>query len=406
MTLVVPQVAENTFGFSRWGSSFSSQMFFRSLLETGSNILPAGMSLALPASSSAPTIERLLIVRLSAMGDVIHTLPAAYALREAYPNASIGWLIEERWAELLCAPGAPHRGPRSPQRPLADWVHTVNLTGWPKSLGTIATLQQIATVWNDVRSARYEIAVDLQGAIRSALLARWSGAGIVYGAAEPRESPASLWYTRTVVARGVHVIDQNVSVAEAVAQQKMKISRVEFPRDPAAEARIDARLSEQGITDFAILNPGAGWGAKRWPAERYGQVAGKLACEGVRSIVNYGPGEESLARRVEAASIGGARAMKCSITELIALTRRARLFVGGDTGPMHLAAALGVPVVAIFGPTDPARNGPYGTRSAVLRSPASSTSHARRSQPDEGMLEITTDAVSAAIRGLLARPSQ
>ncbi len=377
-----------------------------SATQTGNSIPSAGRSLALSGSSSATTIERLLIVRLSAMGDVIHTLPAAYALREAYPHATIGWLIEERWAELLCAPGAPRRGPRSPQRPLADWVHRVNLTGWPKSLGTIATLQQIATVWNDVRAARYEVAVDLQGAIRSALLARWSGAGIVYGAAEPRESPASMWYTRTAVARGSHVIEQNVSVAEAVAQQKMKIPRVEFPRDPEAEARIDARLSEQGITDFVVLNPGAGWGAKRWPAERYGQVAGKLASEGVRSIVNYGPGEESLAREVEAAGAGAARAMKCSITELIALTRRARLFVGGDTGPMHLAAALGVPVVAIFGPTDPARNGPYGTRSIVLRNSASATSHARRSQPDEGMLEIGTDAVAAAARELLARPSQ
>jgi heptosyltransferase-1 len=98
--------------------------------------------------------------------------------------------------------------------------------------------------------------------------------------------------------------------------------------------------------------------------------------------------------------------MKCSITELIALTRRARLFVGGDTGPMHLAAALAVPVVAIFGPTDPARTGPYGTRSIVLRNSASSTSHARRSQADEGMLEIGTDTVAGAIHELLARPSR
>jgi heptosyltransferase-1 len=213
-------------------------------------------------------------------------------------------------------------------------------------------------------------------------------------------------YTREAVARGSHVIEQNVSVAEAVAKRKMKIPRVELPRDPATEARIDARLSEQGISDFVILNPGAGWGAKRWPADRYGEVAGKLASEGLRSIVNYGPGEESLAREVETASAGAAAGMKCSITELIALTRRARLFVGGDTGPMHLAAALGIPVAAMFGPTDPARNGPYGTHSIVLRSPASSTSHVRRSQPDEGLLEITTGAVVAAARELLARPSQ
>jgi heptosyltransferase-1 len=347
-------------------------------------------------------IERLLIVRLSAMGDVIHTLPAAQALRHTFPKAMIGWVIEERWAELLCAPGTPLRGPRSAQRPLADWVHPVNLTGWRKSLLTISTAQQIAKVWNDVRSVRYDVAVDLQGAIRSAVLARWSGAHVVYGAAESRESPASLWYTRRAVARGVHVVEQNVSVAEAVAQRKLAVPRVELPRDAEAERSMEQRLAETGIHGFAILNPGAGWGAKRWPAERYGRVARQLKELGVGAILNYGPGEEDLAREAEAASEGAARAMKCSISELIALTRRARLFVGGDTGPMHLAAALQVPVVAIFGPTDPARNGPYGTRSVVLRNPASPTTHARRAEPDEGLLEISTEAVVDAARRLLA----
>jgi heptosyltransferase-1 len=178
---------------------------------------------------------------------------------------------------------------------------------------------------------------------------------------------------------------------------------VELPRDPAAEARIDQRLRNEGFRDFAILNPGAGWGAKRWPAERYGRVARALASDGVRSVLNYGPGEDNLAREAEAASEGAAKAIKCSITELIALTRRSRLFVGGDTGPLHLAAALQVPVVAIFGPTDPARNGPYGTRSVVLRNPASPTTHARRAQPDEGLLEIGVNAVIDAARMLLAQ---
>jgi heptosyltransferase-1 len=360
------------------------------------------------ASVDRSGIKRLLIVRLSAMGDVIHALPAAQALREAFPGAMIGWLIEERWAELLCAPGTPRRGPRSAQRPLADWVHPVSLTGWRKSLFTVATVQQIAKVWNDVRSARYDVAVDLQGAIRSAVLAHWSGARVVYGAAEPRESPASLWYTRRAIARGthVHVIDQNLSIASAVAGRELNVPQVEFPRDVEAERRIEQRLVEAGVGEFAILNPGAGWGAKRWPAERYGRVARALADDGVRAILNYGPGEEDLAREASAASEGAASPMKCSISELIALTRRARLFIGGDTGPMHLAAALQVPVVAIFGPTDPARNGPYrtseATRSIVLRNPASPTTHARRSQPDQGLLEIGVDAVVDAARALLA----
>ncbi len=339
------------------------------------------------------------------MGDVIHTLPAAQALREAFPDAMIGWLIEERWAELLCAPGTPRRGLRSGQRPLADWVHTVNLREWKKSLFTISTLQQVAKVWNDVRGARYDVAVDLQGAIRSAVLASWSGARVVYGAAEPRESPASLWYTRRAIARGAHVIEQNLSVAEAVTQRKMNMPRAQLPRDPDAERRIEQRLSEAGIGRFAILNPGAGWGAKCWPAERYGQVAQALAAKGVRSILNYGPGEENLAHESEAASEGAAMTMKTSIAELIALTRRAKLFIGGDTGPMHLAAALQIPVVAIFGTTDPARNGPYRTRSIVLRNPASPTTHARRAQPDEGMLEIGFDAVAGAACRLLNEPS-
>jgi heptosyltransferase I len=366
----------------------------------------------IPGSEAHPKIERLLIVRLSAMGDVIHTLPAAQALREAFPRATIGWLIEERWSELLCTPGTPRRGPRSPQRPLVDWVHTVNLRAWSKVLFAIPTLEQIARVWNDVRSVHYDVAVDLQGAIRSAVLGRLSGAPIVYGAAEPRESPASLWYTREVIGRGAHVIEQNLSVAAAVGEKEMDVRKkmsmppVELPHDPVAEERIHHDLSQQGIREYAILNPGAGWGAKRWPAGRYGEVARHLANDGLCPLINYGPGEERLAEQVAEGSGGTARPMQSSITELIALTRRAKLFVGGDTGPMHMAAALGVPVVAIFGPTDPTRNGPYGTRSIVLRNPASFTTHARRSLPDEAMLEISTSSVVEAAHRLTSSATE
>jgi heptosyltransferase I len=357
-------------------------------------------------SSLGNKIERILIVRLSAMGDVIHTLPAVHFLRERFPEAHIGWLIEDRWAELLCAAGAGRRGTRSGQRPLADEVHTVNLRTWGKKLFSLSTLQGAATVWNDVRDARYDIAIDLQGAIRSAVLAGLSGARTVYGAAEPREAPASLFYTRKVVQRGRHVIEQNLSVAAALAGDATAVGvpdiRCDSPRDAAVEEQIGRKLAADGIREFAMLNPGAGWGAKRWPAERYGEVARGLAEREVCSIINYGPGEEELAKDVERASDGAARAMSCTITELISLTRRARLFVGGDTGPLHLAAALGVPVVGIYGPTDPVRNGPYGTRSLVLRSADSVTSHSRKAAADEGMLGIGSDAVFAAAQRLLA----
>ncbi|HEY6764794.1 MAG TPA: glycosyltransferase family 9 protein [Candidatus Sulfotelmatobacter sp.] len=350
-------------------------------------------------------INRFLVIRLSAMGDVIHTLPAVQALRAAYPQARIDWLIEERWAELLCAPGTPRRGTRSARRPLVDSVHTVKLAEWRKTLLTIQSLQGIATAWNDVRSVRYDVAFDLQGAIRSAILARCSGAREVFGAAEPRELPASLWYTRKAIACGRHVIEQSISIVESFARQKLAVPDAILPSDPTAEVRAVAKLnsifgaSAKGM--FILMNPGAGWGAKQWPPERYGQVAQELVGDGVCSLINYGPGEEGLAKAVVAASHGSAHAINCSISELIALIRQARLVIAGDTGPLHLAAALKIPVVAIFGPTDPARNGPYGTRSIVLRSPASLNSYTRRPHADAGLLEIGTDAVLNAARALL-----
>ena len=367
------------------------------------------VQLATLPRSQIHNIDRILIVRLGAMGDVIHTLPAVQMLREAFPHSHIGWLIEERWAELLCAPESSRRGARSALRPLVDEGHTVNLKAWGKSPLSIVTLQKVATVWNDVRALRYDVAIDLQGAIRSAVLARWSGARVVYGAAQPREAPASLWYTRKVIATGRHVIEQNISVVREVIENHTRMARettsavcwVELPRDARAEERIEKQFTELGIGEFAILNPGAGWGAKRWPAERYGEVARGLTGRGLRSIVNYGPGEEELARTVEEVSGGAARGLRCTITDLIALTRRARLFVGGDTGPLHLAAALRVPVVGIYGPTDPARNGPYRTRSVVLRSAESVTSHARRAEADEGMLGIESGEIVAAAFELL-----
>jgi heptosyltransferase-1 len=209
-----------------------------------------------------------------------------------------------------------------------------------------------------------------------------------------------------VIVRGKHVVEQNLSIVESFVEKRLSVPAVELPCDDAAESRTMQRLREASIRDFSILNPGAGWGAKRWPAERYSSVARALAAEGLQSVVNHGPGEESLAHEVETASGGAARAFQCSISELIALTRRAKLFIGGDTGPMHLAAALKIPVVAIFGPTDPARNGPYGTRSVVLRNPESSTSHERIARPDQAMLEIAVDAVVCAARTLLSNDAR
>ena len=357
---------------------------------------------------SRRAFESLLIVRLSAMGDVIHTLPAAAALRQAFPNATLGWLIEERWAELLCTLRYPRSGARSPQRPLVDRIDTVNTAEWRRALFSFNTWQQVAVGLSQLRGIQYDAVIDFQGAVRSALLARWSGAPIRYGDAQPRENAASMFYTRQVLTNGTHVVQHALSLAGAVISSAsipgtLAQPQVEFPVDPDAESKIPALTAD--AKNFAILNPGAGWGAKMWPADRYAQVAQQLAKDGLCSLINYGPREEELAAAVEAASDGAARRISCSVSELIAVTRRARLFIGGDTGPMHLAAALKIPVVAIFGPTNPARNGPFGTQSIVLRSASSKTDHTRRREPDQGLLEITVAEVVAATRKLLQNRS-
>jgi heptosyltransferase-1 len=364
------------------------------------------------SAAAAPQFARLLIVRLSAMGDIIHTLPAAAALRQAYPSAKLGWLIEERWAELLCGPRYARSGERSFERPLVDRVHAVNIAEWRRRPFAFSTWQQMAAGLSELRGIQYDAVIDFQGAVRSALLARWSGAPIVYGDARPRESTASMFYTRSVMANGTHVVEQALSLAQAMipavdVRTPGAKPPAEFPVDPDAENKIAGLTAD--VNNFAILNPGAGWGAKMWPAERYGQVAKELAKYGFCSLVNYGPGENQLALAVEAAGGGAARKISCSVSELIALMRRARLFIGGDTGPMHLAAALKIPVVGIFGPTNPARNGPFQTQSMVLRSASSLTDHSRRREPEQGLLEITVGEVVEEARNLLqhiAQPSE
>jgi heptosyltransferase-1 len=355
-------------------------------------------------SATAADFESILIVRLGAMGDIIHTLPAVAALRNTLPDARIGWIVEERWAELLCAKNSPRSGACNPARPLVDFVHAIDTKAWRKSLLSKATQRQISSALREVRDLKYEIAVDFQGALKSAVIARCSGAGTIVGQQPPRETPARVFYNRRIATTKVHVVEQYFSLAEGVIGKSLPIPTVEFPRDDQAEADITNKLSGLGEKQFAIITPGAGWGAKQWPPERYGEVAKALADDGLTPLVNSAPAEEALAQAVHTASSGKAHVISCSIAELIALTRRARLFIGGDTGPLHLAATLQIPVVAIFGPTDPARNGPYGTKSIVLRNPDSKTSLSHTSEPDPGLLQITVDEVISAARLLLESP--
>ena len=341
------------------------------------------------------------MVRLSAMGDIIHGMPAIAALRRAKPDLQIGWLVEERWAELLCARDSERLAARSDLKPLADWVHVAKFSSWRRALFSHETWREMRSCRQEVRERKYEVALDLQGAIRSAMAARLTGAAIRIGSSQPREGPARMFYTHAIDVRGSHVVEHALSLASELAGQALEYVQPPFPVDPAVEDWADHQSEMFGCKPLAILNPGAGWGAKCWPAESFGAVARALADRGMAVLVNYGPGEEALAEAVHASSGGVAVALKCSVGELIALTRRARLFIGGDTGPMHLAAALHVPVVALFGPTRPERNGPFGTPNVVLRSPQSVDNTTHTDRRDEGLVSIEPQAVIEAADQLL-----
>ena len=210
-----------------------------------------------------------------------------------------------------------------------------------------------------------------------------------------------MFYTRAIDPARAHVVEQALSLASAIAGEPLEYLDPPFPLDPAHETWAGVFVAKLDSKPFAILNPGAGWGAKCWPAESFGAVARALAKRGLAVVVNHGPGEEPLARAVRESSGGLAVPVKCSVGELIALTRRAALFIGGDTGPLHLAAALRVPVVALFGPTRPERNGPFATRSVALRSPGSVDNPSHTDRPDEGLISIAPQSVIAAADQLL-----
>jgi lipopolysaccharide heptosyltransferase I len=264
------------------------------------------------------------------------------------------------------------------------------------------TMQEVRALRGELRSGGYDAVLDLQGAIRSAVVGRMSGCRRLIGEAEPRERAARLMYTERVVTTGAHVIEQDVELASQIAGDELSPVPPLLPVDPAAEAWCDELLATSGSRPIALLNPGAGWGAKRWPVERFAVVARGLMARGFRVLVNAGPGEEPLADVIVKEATGAAIPLATSLDKLIALTRRVALCVAGDTGPLHLACALGRPVVGIYGPTDPSRNGPYGTRFRVLRSPESRRDHTRRSEPEAGLLTITPEDVLKAAGELWA----
>lgn len=286
-------------------------------------------------------MNKFLIVRLGSLGDIIHAVPAAAALRKAFPQASIDWLVDVRHRDLL------------------ELVPVVNR----RIVIDTSSAGSVLSALGELRRARYDVALDLQGLLKSGVLARLSGASRVIGfpADLLREKAARFFYTETAGDTVPHVIDKNLSMLKAVG---VRMPDVEFPledRNPAAAAEARARLGIAAGEKFAVLNPVAAWPNKRWPPVYFAEVSRELAKRhGLRSLVLWGPGEERFADAVVAAADNTAAVSPAtSVADLISLTREAALMISGDTGPLHIAGAMGTPLVGIFGPTDPQRNGPW-----------------------------------------------
>jgi heptosyltransferase I len=296
---------------------------------------------------------RLLIVKLGSIGDIVHTLPVLAAVRRALPSAEISWVVERRAAEIL-------RDNRFLNRLIE--VDTKVLRRWPVSGETLlAPRQQLRRL----RASAFDVALDFQGLLKSATIARLSGAPRRYGfARESLREPASRFLlTKTIrVPLRSHVIVKNLSLAAEALGISMPVdpAEFEFPIAIRRSHELEAEEAAEGTKGrYAILNPGGGWPTKLWSAERFGQLADELwTHHGISSIITYGPGETELAERVlQSSRAGRARMMNVSLKGFYALARRAQVYVGGDTGPTHLAVAAGAPVAGLFGPTEWWRNG-------------------------------------------------
>lgn len=335
------------------------------------------------------------------MGDILHALPAITALRAAHPGWFLGWAVEPSWRALLCAESKPDDFGRGLRMPLVDRVHRVNTKRWGHYPLSGSTISEIRRVRRSLRAQKYDVCLVLQGTVRSGLIALGTRAPRRIGEMQPRERLARWFFNEEVATTTPHVIEHAIELAGAIAHEKLPVVNPSLPRDEFAEAWCEELFAGDVAGPVVLLNPGAGWGAKRWPVERYGSVARSLADRGYTVIVNAGPGEEELAAELVRTSGGAASFVECNVGQLISLTRRAALVIAGDTGPLHLANALGKPVVGIYGPTDPARNGPFHGKFRVLRHPDSKRDHTRRPEPEAGLLTITPEAVLQAAVELL-----
>jgi len=323
--------------------------------------------------------KRFLVVRLGSLGDIVHTFPAVAGLRESFPGAEIIWLTHPRWVELVASSR------------LATHIWPVNSRDLSSVRSTIRKL----------RSACWDAAIDYQGLWKSAMLPFVGGIKkrIGFSSATIREYGVPVLYTDRVQTRSTHIVDQNGELTLRVDASK-PLGQVVLHVSEAGEQEVQANLTAARIERYVVLSPGGGWLAKCWPPDRFGGLCQRITNElGLSCVINYGPGEEGLVASVQTSTgESSALAYNTGLAQLMALLRRAACVVAGDTGPLHLAAAFGTPTVALFGPTDPARNGPYSSHDIVLRSPHATTTYKRGDSPDASMLQLSVEEVFSALQ--------
>ncbi len=309
-------------------------------------------------------VSRILAVRLGSMGDVIHTLPAVASLKHSFPGCHLAWVVDPKWAPLLAG------------NPYLDEVILFDR----RKLGALWR------VWNQLRNASFDLVVDFQGLIKSALLASVAKPEQIHGfhRTQVRERLAALVYSHQTLCRQAHIVDQNIELAMAAGSANV------VRAFPLPQGIPEGRLPRE---DFVLASPFAGWRSKQWPRAHYVRFAELLGARLGLPLVINGPPQEA----GSVASFTGCRPHTSGIEGLIDATRRARAVIGIDSGPLHLAAALEKPGVAIFGPTNPERNGPYSGSFTVLRHVSAKTTYKRREHLEECMWRVTPEEVCDAL---------
>lgn len=298
---------------------------------------------------------RFLLIRTSALGDIVQALPVLTALRRHHSEARIAWLVEETFAPLLQG------------HPDLDEIITVRLRAWRQTPFSARTWNELRTFLAHLHRFSPDVVLDLMGNHKAGFLASLTLADRRIGLARSfrREPSSAIWISEAVRADGSHAVDRMLSVLQALDLPR---EPADFAADKIPRADRSAVLLQDTPTAPVVILPGAGWANKRYPPEHWGEVARRLEDRlGRKSSVVGGPGEENLVTAVIAASHGSAVELEASgIPDLVAVLEGASLVLGGDTGPLHLAHALGRPVLCLMGPTDPHLHGPYGSAQTVV----------------------------------------